>query len=909
MANSPEDSFKKSLNQNQRQFKHDVLAESDPSQWPDRIDYISHRVAQSEYTVGIQTSSPYQITGGSTLDDAASEYYLRGIAALTGNTQYRTALPDELRLGTLLVEFAELIDGMEDVRHESLEPGEVLGRLVTRNLKRNTSNEEANLVEELSTDIQTPRALVAELCAVPEIATAVNSALPDQRTRISFVDQLAHVDLTTQLWDHQFEALLRWIEHGFNGYVNMATATGKTVLGLAAVAYCVDAGSLHPADQARISNALGDAAPPAQTTAGKNVLIVTTDDLLGVQWGRLFQTHCHTPPEFTKVTDSSITLPWGRIDIRSAGGIDNLDPADYGLAIFDEVHNYTAGEGWGAGLRRFINANCPVLALTGSETTALKRLTEEIAADFPKVYTYTHTQALTDGIIPDFEWTLTFAGIDSDSSTLPDLKETADLVDGVIEFRRGGVSVSATALEQRFEDLDAATAEVIAGEYETGTRFAKALRAAGEGEGVAPIPALETLASGLSNRSIQRLNLDTDYETVIKLAEDALDRGRPVLILTQSYSEAKELWKALYERDGRLVERIERDASPATQDKTITEFDAAETDRKVLIGPGNHIGQGNDIQSVAVGINISRPGSGVNASLIQRLGRLLRKAGGKEQVEFYHISGVQPGSTVIEPDGESFVRNVTEFFAQAHTPGTDGIDKPPQIKIANDSVVASVRTLEDAGAPRVHASEQVTELEAAYASAIADHPSDETPVVATEWYTDAFPERAGTTVDSDGDSPATSSDSEASVKSVRVDPVVRLVAQLHAERSDKYDSVGAVADDALDSFLDVVFEADAPTQGAFELTTDRNFGFVCDTALEVAIELKIEATPDVETVDEFVEFAMADWLGVDPDANTIELSDYTLHQAQIERLLTDSAYPCTEPGEVVQAALEAHFEI
>jgi hypothetical protein len=164
-------------------------------------------------------------------------------------------------------------------------------------------------------------------------------------------------------------------------------------------------------------------------------------------------------------------------------------------------------------------------------------------------------------------------------------------------------------------------------------------------------------------------------------------------------------------------------------------------------------------------------------------------------------------------------------------------------------------------------------------------------------------------VDSDGDGPATSSDSEASVKSVRVDPVVRLVAQLHAERSDKYDSVGAVADDALDSFLDVVFEADAPTQGAFELTTDRNFGFVCDTALEVAIELKIEATPDVETVDEFVEFAMADWLGVDPDANTIELSDYTLHQTQVERLLTDSAYPCTEPGEVVQAALEAHFEI
>lgn len=56
--------------------------------------------------------------------------------------------------------------------------------------------------------------------------------------------------MMTPLWDHQREALLQWAEHDKRGYVDMATATGKTVLGLGALA--LKCGELHP-DTARLS--------------------------------------------------------------------------------------------------------------------------------------------------------------------------------------------------------------------------------------------------------------------------------------------------------------------------------------------------------------------------------------------------------------------------------------------------------------------------------------------------------------------------------------------------------------------------------------------------------------------------------------------------------------------------------
>ena len=416
----------------------------------------------------------------------------------------------------------------------------------------------------------------------------------------------------------------------------------------------------------------------------------------------------------------------------------------------------------------------------------------------------------------------------------------------------------------------------------------------------------------MSNRSIHRLNLTTDYSEVITIAEDALDRERPVLILTRSYSEAKSIWKALYDRSSdRVVRRLNRDDSAAKQDRIITAFDKDDTGEKVLIGPGKRIGQGNDIQSVEVGINIARPGSGVNASLVQRLGRLLRSPDKKEEVEFYHVTGVQPSTSTLAPDGESFVRNITEFFAQVLLPDTDGLQKIPRIRLQNEEVSSNVKLLEEIGAERILAHDQLTDIEKAYASAITTTPDCSGPAISTDWFTEAFPEATSITADgqsgaSSGETPCTST-----TKRVELDPVILAVARMQVEKKDTdYSSTDDLIEAALDPFLDAIIGAEAQTPPeAYEITTDHQFGFSCSGALELAIQTRIDDDAAIDSADDFVQHALSEWLNISPEDDSMYFSRYQQYQSRIESLITNDHCPCSTAGEVIQAALEIHFDV
>ncbi|WP_254523996.1 hypothetical protein [Natrinema caseinilyticum] len=739
MANDPLSPFKKQIDSGAT-FKSDLLSGLDKTEWPGRIDYVASRVTHGDYAIGLGSSNPEYLTDGTDLEQAARDYYLEGIAALTGDRSRRSALPNRFRLGDLLVEFAGLRDGLEHVDRHDVPPGEILSRIIVRTIQRQAGEKKAQLARQLRADAETPRELVAELTTVPELAPMVQSALPESDDPETLTTKLASLDLTTELWDHQLEGLALWLHHGMNAYVDMATATGKTVLGLAAVAHAVDSGSLHPADQERLDDIFDGNLPEPYRDRPNDVLIVTTDDLLGVQWARLFQDHCHTPSSFTNVDDGGIQLPWGRIDIRSARGLADVDPSDYRLAIFDEVHNYSGRSGWGDHLLEFVESPCPVLALTGSVTDELESLVAQSDRPFPLVYRYTHELALADGVIPDFEWTLSFTDI-TDSDAFTQFRETAELFNQVADYDAGTYRLEPDALADAAPELSSNKVMTMAGEYVSGSALATGLREAGD-DGTAPTDSLESLASGVSNRTIHRLNLRADLEPVIEIAEKALSEERPTLVLTRSYGEAKEIWEALYDRDDdRYVQRLKADGSATDHDDTIRAFDEVDTDEKVLIGPGKRIGQGNDIQSVEVGINIARPGSGVNASLVQRLGRLLRDAGGKDTVDFYHVVGVPPADATIKPDGESFVRTVAEFFGQVLEPDTDGILKPPSVGI-EDGIESEIVALEQQGAPSIYGDDQSTVIESAYAAAIDEQSEGDCPAVSTDWFSAAFGDEA-----------------------------------------------------------------------------------------------------------------------------------------------------------------------
>lgn len=86
-----------------------------------------------------------------------------------------------------------------------------------------------------------------------------------------------------------------------------------------------------------------------------------------------------------------------------------------------------------------------------------------------------------------------------------------------------------------------------------------------------------------------------------------MDQERPVPVLTRSYGEAQTIYKMFRKRAGHRycrVMKLESGEDASTQDDRITDFDGWDTGKKALIGPGDRIGTGNDIQTVEVGINL-----------------------------------------------------------------------------------------------------------------------------------------------------------------------------------------------------------------------------------------------------------------------------------------------------------------
>lgn len=740
MANNPDDPFEKQLNQGRQALKKDVLKGLSRTEYPARIDWIARYIArEGSYTLIPSTKETISLSG-KRFGDAIRQPYLSGVRKLTGAS---VTLDDDYPLGRLLVQYARLTLGLERVDRQDVDPGEVLGRLVTRELQRQSSDADTQVAMNLRSDIHSPRELVEQIASYPELADQLEQVLPTRAAPKELVDRLGSVSIATRLWDHQLDALAEWIAADGNGYVNMATATGKTVLGLAAVGYCSDSGSLHPADQ----NALGEqfaerfgrSTPPAiGQNRASDVLIVTTDELLGVQWARLFREHCNTPPEYTRIVDQTISLPWGDVDIRSANSLNGVDPRDYRLAIFDEVHNYSSRGGWGDHLGRFIDSSCPVLALTGSVEEEIEQQFQRAERPFPQVYRYTHEDALEDGVIPDFEWTLLYAGIDEGrSSTLSKLQKTETLFDDHVDWNGDGVTIREDSPE--YASLPTQVQQELAESPKSATGLGRALKTAGSKE-TAPTETLETLATGLSSRRTFWWNLRTDLEDIAEFAAEEMTAGRPVLILTRSYREADRFYKEVRSRTSAgKVQKLGSDESAAEQDDRITTFDEWETDVKALIGPGDRIGTGNDIQSVEVGVNIARPGSGMSASLVQRLGRLLRQAGEKDRVEFYHVLGVPPADAIIPSDGEQFVRNVTEFFVQAGQPDAEATSmaKPPSVLVRDDAREGIIELERYGQRALAQPNAECDQYEKAYRDAIAAADGDAV-LDTVEWYREFF---------------------------------------------------------------------------------------------------------------------------------------------------------------------------
>ena len=149
--------------------------------------------------------------------------------------------------------------------------------------------------------------------------------------------------LMVSLWDNQEDGLQQWQENDREGILEMATATGKTVAGIAAIA---DICGAFPGQS--------DTSEPDNA----RILVVAHSNAILKQWEREIQEKlglpmpAHDPGD--KATD--VTFTNGRVEFQTAQSLlprYDRDLADqYDLVIYDEVHHYANESGYGASIAR-----------------------------------------------------------------------------------------------------------------------------------------------------------------------------------------------------------------------------------------------------------------------------------------------------------------------------------------------------------------------------------------------------------------------------------------------------------------------------------------------------------------------------------------------------------------------------
>lgn len=177
-------------------------------------------------------------------------------------------------------------------------------------------------------------------------------------------------------WEHQKAAYDAWVQSGRLGIIEMATATGKTLVGLMAIEEM------------------------ARTKDNATIRVITNSRALLNQWKRESVKKLGLLQDVT--LDFNTSVNWKGIavhfdTIQRVSAHPELYPAD--LIIFDEVHHLAGPE-----FQKALQIPCPEkmgLSATVEGELKLSILKEELG---PVVYQFGLKDAMIKGIIPSFEW-------------------------------------------------------------------------------------------------------------------------------------------------------------------------------------------------------------------------------------------------------------------------------------------------------------------------------------------------------------------------------------------------------------------------------------------------------------------------------------------------------------------------
>lgn len=445
--------------------------------------------------------------------------------------------------------------------------------------------------------------------------------------------------LMVSLWDNQEAGLQRWQENDREGILEMATATGKTVAGIAAIA--------------DICGAFPDQSDTSEPDNAR-ILVVAHSNAILKQWEREIQEKlglpmpAHDPGD--KATD--VTFTSGRVEFQTAQSLlprYDRDLADqYDLVIYDEVHHYANESGYGAAIDRpDYTAAMGLSATIGDDQSMKRRQLTELLGDV--VYTYGVEQAQRDGIIPDFDWTVHPTPLDPYEQDEWD--ETTDRISR--QFKRLKHADTTTNL---LHDLPVPFVE-----FEDLGDFIRAHEAAGRTLSEDAIPdEWQNLATTIHSRSWIRHRSQPKIDDAVTLAEEYLaDPDRPVklVIFAMDIDTADEIAERLEDAAGNvyLAHSKLESSSRKTRQTVQRNIDAfSKCDNGVLISP-KMLDEGIDVPDAEVGINVA--GTKTKLQLVQRMGRVLRKHG-EQRPHFHHFISMPDENYVPGLDSKEYVQEL-----------------------------------------------------------------------------------------------------------------------------------------------------------------------------------------------------------------------------------------------------------
>ena len=656
-------------------FHEQWLKELPVGQWPSYIDESAQLVADGIFIGETELTS-------ADFGSETGEYYRRGIAQTADIDPSQTSLPlgnhSAEEIGSVAWTFNRLREEIRDSKYTDFEnPSRAIEAAINKALVEQIESGQLDS-EELETirlpESATVSTLVSEVFCRPRSETYIELLLNTVRENVTtgLLDHIEEPRMVTPLWDHQREALDAWLSNDCRGYVDMATATGKTVLGLAAIAHHF--GALHPTDRD-----LRDKRFQTVDEKRARVVVIAHRDLILDQWKREFDIHLNIPEQSsTQSGEHTGEFEWGDVHFWTPSRLKNSNvlKGDIDLVVLDETHHYLGSSGFGSILDEI---DGHVLALSGSLDDSNARTLER--RGIPRLYEFTLQEGQAAGVIPECDWNVVFTPYENQSE-LADV--TARCQEG-FERYSGGIEIP--------QDIDADTTEL---SFENLSEARSITQSSAGRELKERNEEFREFASAVMARQLTQYNLSPDLSTVVHLVLDHADQHKCVVLLETS-DEIDRVTAALESRLGDAYDSLITVLDDEADLSVVERFDRDQSNG-AIIGVARTLGEGVDIETADVCINRGR--GRLSRSLIQRMGRVLRNPDGDKHAQFFHVSGVptRDEATMPQEDGVLLLETASQLLAWG-----ESFEARPVFEVDTETAMSesNLMTLENAGASAI----------------------------------------------------------------------------------------------------------------------------------------------------------------------------------------------------------------